>query len=44
MRTQIGELIIAASVIQLANGFFGTFFSLRVALENFAAAGLVLSA
>jgi MFS family permease len=44
MRTQIGELIIAASIVQLANGFFGTFVSLRVALENFAAAGLVLSA
>src|SRR6202044_2586157 len=31
--------------IQLANGFFGTFLSLRVAFENFSAtmAGLVLS-
>src|SRR5215469_6797048 len=44
MRTQIGELVIAASIVQLANGFFGTFFSLRVAIENFDAAGLVLSA
>src|SRR5215472_8286063 len=44
MRTQIGELIIAASIVQLANGFFGTFISLRVAIENFDAAGLVLSA
>jgi MFS family permease len=44
MRTEIGELIIAASLIQLANGFFGTFVSLRVAIENFEAAGLVLSA
>jgi MFS family permease len=43
--TQIGTLIIATSGIQLANGFFGTFISLRVALENFDAvmAGLVLS-
>ena len=42
---QIGTLIIATSVIQLANGFFGTFISLRVATENFGAtlAGLVLS-
>jgi MFS family permease len=44
MRTQIGELVIAASIIQLANGFFGTFISLRVAIENFDASGLVLSA
>jgi MFS family permease len=45
MRAQIGTLIIATSVIQLANGFFGTFISLRVATENFGAtlAGLVLS-
>jgi MFS family permease len=45
IRAQIGALILATSVIQLANGFFGTFFSLRVATENFAAtiAGLVLS-
>src|SRR6516162_1394389 len=44
MRTQIGELVIATSIVQLANGFFGTFVSLRVAIENFDAAGLVLSA
>jgi MFS family permease len=44
MRTEIGELVIAASIVQLANGFFGTFVSLRVAVENFDAAGLVLSA
>ena len=44
MRTQIGTLVIATSIIQLANGFFGTFISLRVAIENFEAAGLVLSA
>ncbi|HMH14265.1 MAG TPA: MFS transporter [Edaphobacter sp.] len=45
MRTQIGTLIIATSAIQLANGFFGTFISLRVATEDFGAtlAGLVLS-
>ncbi|WEX10749.1 MFS transporter [Chelativorans sp. AA-79] len=45
MRTQIGTLIIATSGIQFANGFFGTFISLRVALEDFDAimAGLVLS-
>jgi MFS family permease len=42
---QIRTLIIATSGVQLANGFFGTFISLRVALENFDAtmAGLVLS-
>ena len=34
-RTQIGTLIVATSGIQLANAFFGTFISLRVALENF---------
>src|SRR5215469_3680595 len=44
MRTQIGTLVIATSIIQLANGFFGTLVSLRVAIENFDAAGLVLSA
>jgi MFS family permease len=44
MRTEIGELIVATSIIQLANGFFGTFVSLRVAIENFEAPGLVLSA
>ena len=43
-RTQIGTLVIATSVVQLANGFFGTYFSLRVAIENFDVPGLVLSA
>jgi len=45
MHAQIGTLIIATSGVQLANGFFGTFISLRVALEDFDAtvAGLVLS-
>jgi MFS family permease len=45
MRAQIGTLILATSGIQLANGFFGTFISLRVAIEDFDAtmAGLVLS-
>lgn len=44
LRTQIGTLIIATSVIQLANGFFTTLVSLRVAIESFGASGLVLSA
>jgi hypothetical protein len=44
IRTQIGTLIIATSLVQFANGFFGTFVSLRVALENFDAPGIVLSA
>jgi MFS family permease len=44
MRTQIGTLILATSIIQLANGFFGTLVSLRVAIENFDASGIVLSA
>jgi MFS family permease len=45
MRAQIGTLIIATSGIQLANGFFGTLISLRVAIEDFepTMAGLVLS-
>src|SRR5580704_7051910 len=45
MHAQIGTLVIATSAIQLANGFFGTFISLRVADENFSTtmAGLVLS-
>jgi MFS family permease len=33
MRAQIGALILATSGVQLANGFFGTFISLRVALD-----------
>ena len=44
IRTQIGTLVVATSIVQLANGFFGTFVSLRVAVESFAAPGLVLSA
>ena len=36
---QIGTLIVATSVILLANGFFGTFVSLRVAVEGFEGAG-----
>jgi MFS family permease len=45
MRAQIATLIIATSLVQLANGFFGTFISLRVAIEDFGStmAGLVLS-
>lgn len=43
-RTQIGTLVVATSLVQLANGFFGTFFSLRVAVESFGVPGLVLSA
>ncbi|MBV8577973.1 MAG: MFS transporter [Acetobacteraceae bacterium] len=45
MRTEIGTLIVATSIVQLGNGFFGTFFSLRVAGRDFAplVAGLVLS-
>ena len=44
IRTQIGVLVVATSVVQLANGFFGTFISLRVAVEGFVFPGLVLSA
>ena len=45
MYAQIGTLIAATSAVQLANGFFGTFISLRVAIEGFnpTLAGLVLS-
>jgi len=45
MWAQIGTLIIATSLVQLANGFFGTFISLRVAIEGFGAtmSGVVLS-
>jgi MFS family permease len=45
MRAQIGTLIVATSAIQLGNGFFGTFISLRVPIEHFGATatGLVLS-
>jgi hypothetical protein len=34
---QIGTLIIATSGVQLANGFFNTLISFRVAVENFEA-------
>ena len=44
IRTQIGVLVVATSVVQLANGFFGTYISLRVAVEGFDVPGLVLSA
>ncbi len=37
-------LVIATSIVQLASGFFGTFVSLRVAIESFDVPGLVLSA
>jgi MFS family permease len=45
MRAQIGTLVLGTSLIQLANGFFNTFVSLRVVIEGFEAtlAGLVLS-
>jgi MFS family permease len=45
MRAQLRTLIIATSLIQLANGFFTTFFSLRVSIEDFGPvlSGLVLS-
>jgi MFS family permease len=45
IHARIGTLIVATSVIQLANGFFGTFISLRVGIVDFGAimAGLVLS-
>jgi len=45
MRAAIGTLILATSLVQLANGFFGTFISLRVAIEDFdpTLAGVVLS-
>jgi MFS family permease len=45
MRSQIGTLILATSLVQFANGFFGTFISLRVVNEAFdpGMAGLVLS-
>jgi MFS family permease len=46
LRAQIGTLILATSVAQLANGFFNTFISLRVVIEHFdpTMAGLILSA
>jgi MFS family permease len=46
MLVQIGTLIAATSLVQLANGFFNTFLSLRLTLEDFGpvATGAVLSA
>jgi MFS family permease len=45
IHSQVGTLIAATSGAQLAIGYFGTFFALRVALEDFGPAmnGLVLS-
>ncbi len=45
MLAQIGTLIVATSLVQLANGFFNTFISLRVGYENFGPrlSGFVLS-
>ncbi|KRD99891.1 MFS transporter [Bosea sp. Root381] len=45
MLVQIGTLIAATSLVQLANGFFNTFLSLRLTFENFGAGlnGIVLS-
>jgi len=45
MRARMGTLILATSGVQLANGFFNTLISLRVAIEDFepTMAGLVLS-
>jgi MFS family permease len=37
MRAQVGALILSISIVQLANGFFVTFISLRVTAENFSA-------
>jgi hypothetical protein len=34
MDAQIGAVVLATSGVQLAVGFFGTFISLRVPLEN----------
>lgn len=46
MLVQIGTLIAATSLVQLANGFFNTFLSLRLTVEDFGPAltGIVLSA
>ncbi|KFC75420.1 Twin-arginine translocation pathway signal precursor [Bosea sp. LC85] len=46
MLVQIGTLIAATSLVQLANGFFNTFLSLRLTLEDFGSTltGVVLSA
>lgn len=46
MHAQIGALIFATSLVQLANGFFTTVISLRLATEDFGSAieGLIMSA
>lgn len=46
VKAAVGTLIIAISTVQLANGFFGTFVSLRVSIEDFGGTlgGLILSA
>ncbi|RDJ24059.1 MFS transporter [Bosea caraganae] len=46
MLVQIGTLIAATGLVQLANGFFNTFLSLRLTVEDFGATltGIVLSA
>ena len=46
MLVQIGTLIAATSLVQLANGFFNTFLSLRLTTEGFGPTltGIVLSA
>lgn len=46
MLVQIGTLIAATSLVQLANGFFNTFLSLRLTTEDFGPTltGIVLSA
>ncbi len=46
MLVQIGTLIAATSLVQLANGFFNTFLSLRLTMEDFGPTntGVVLSA
>lgn len=42
---QVGMLVLATSIVQLANGFFGTFISLRVTVEGFnpTVTGIILS-
>jgi MFS family permease len=44
LKAQLSTIIIATSIVQLANGFFNTFISLRVAIETFDASGFILSA
>ena len=45
MQAAVGTLILATSLVQLANGFFGTFISLRLTAADFGTTltGLVLS-